>query len=104
MFERIGDVLPRFDLYVRLFPDQGQLLAAMVRVYGDVVEFCLHARKVFKKELLPQKFSCESLIPFNTLLEEIYLLVSRRKSMLKMSSPYSYKRQSCLEGLLEELR
>ncbi|KAH0566013.1 hypothetical protein GP486_000585 [Trichoglossum hirsutum] len=47
MFARIGDVLPRFRAYERIFPNHGRLLHVLSVVYVDIITFCMDARKVF---------------------------------------------------------
>ncbi|KAK6502864.1 hypothetical protein TWF481_007904 [Arthrobotrys musiformis] len=47
MFERIGDVLPRFDSYAKLFPSQAYLLHALSLVYLDILLFCAASKQVF---------------------------------------------------------
>ncbi|KAK6334822.1 hypothetical protein TWF718_010268 [Orbilia javanica] len=47
MFERIGDVLPRFDSYAKLFPSHRYLLHALSLAYLDILLFCTAAKKVF---------------------------------------------------------
>ncbi|EPS38865.1 hypothetical protein H072_7365 [Dactylellina haptotyla CBS 200.50] len=49
MFERIGDVLPRFSSYAKLFPNEAYLLHALSLVYIDILEFCTAAKQVFLK-------------------------------------------------------
>jgi hypothetical protein len=49
MFARIGDVLPRFRVYEKLFPDHGYLISALSVAYVDIVIFCIDAKMVFRK-------------------------------------------------------
>ncbi|KAK6526491.1 hypothetical protein TWF694_005075 [Orbilia ellipsospora] len=49
MFERIGDVLPRFGSYAKLFPSEKYLLHALSLVYIDILQFCTSAKQVFLK-------------------------------------------------------
>ena len=49
MFARIGDVLPRFRDYERLFPDHERLLQALSIVYVDIMKFCVEAKAVFRQ-------------------------------------------------------
>jgi hypothetical protein len=47
MFSRIGEVLPRFRVYERLFPEHERLLAALTKSYLDIIIFCLDAKEIF---------------------------------------------------------
>lgn len=49
MFARIGDNLPRCQIYRALFPSYGRLLQAISVVYLDVIHFCVNAKKTFRK-------------------------------------------------------
>lgn len=49
MFARIGDVLPRFQVYEKLFPDHERLLHALSLAYVDIIEFCSDAKVVFRR-------------------------------------------------------
>lgn len=49
MFARIGDVLPRFQVYEKLFPDHERLLHALSLAYVDIIEFCSDAKAVFRR-------------------------------------------------------
>lgn len=49
MFERIGDVLPQFRVYDRLFSNQERLVQALSVVYVDILKFCTNAKAVFRK-------------------------------------------------------
>ncbi|KAF2495524.1 hypothetical protein BU16DRAFT_610481 [Lophium mytilinum] len=44
---RIGDVLPRFRIYERLFPDHTRLVLALADAYLDIIKFCTDAKAVF---------------------------------------------------------
>jgi hypothetical protein len=47
MFERIGDVLPRFRSYQALFPTHPQLLRYLTDAYWEIVKFSYAASQVF---------------------------------------------------------
>ena len=49
MLSRIGDILPRFRTYLRLFPTHERLRQALCNVYLDVMEFCTDAKSTFIK-------------------------------------------------------
>ena len=49
MLSRIGDVLPRFQAYMKLFPTHERLRQALCDVYLDVIEFCTDAKSTFIK-------------------------------------------------------
>lgn len=49
MLERIGDVLPRCQVYHNLFPTNSKLLQAISVAYVDVILFCWTAKKAFRK-------------------------------------------------------
>ena len=53
MFVRIGDVLPRFRIYEKLFPDHDRLRQALSKAYVDVLEFCRQAKLIFRKKSWP---------------------------------------------------
>ena len=48
MFVSIGDVLPRFQIYEKLFSNHDVFVQAISKVYVDVIEFCADAKKVFR--------------------------------------------------------
>ena len=48
MFERIGDVLPRFNIYERLFSDHERLLETLSVAYLDIISFCQDAKSAFR--------------------------------------------------------
>lgn len=49
MFTRIGDVLPRFKTYERLFSNHDQLIEALSKAYLDILKFCYDAKAVFRR-------------------------------------------------------
>lgn len=49
MFSRIGDVLPRFQVYERLFPNHDRLVHALSEAYVDIIVFCSDAKAVFRR-------------------------------------------------------
>jgi hypothetical protein len=49
MFERIGDVLPRFRVYQSLFSNHQRLLHALSQAYYDIIYFCTLAKCLFHK-------------------------------------------------------
>jgi hypothetical protein len=49
MFTRIGDILPRCQVYQSLFPNHERLLQAISMAYLDVIEFCMDAKATFRK-------------------------------------------------------
>ena len=53
MFARIGDVLPRFRVYEKLFPGHEQLLQSLSIVYVDIIKFCTDAKAVFRQGRRP---------------------------------------------------
>jgi len=50
MLERIGDVLPRFDLYIQMFPTHQNLVVGVSRIYADIIQFCVKAKRIFSVE------------------------------------------------------
>lgn len=48
MFSRIGDVLPRFRVYERLFSNHERLVQALSLAYVDIVSFCSKCKAVFR--------------------------------------------------------
>jgi hypothetical protein len=55
MLERIGDVLPRFDLYIQMFPTHQNLVVGVSRIYADIIQFCVKAKRVFSVEAQTEK-------------------------------------------------
>lgn len=49
MFARIGDVLPRFQVYEKLFPNHKRLTHALSVAYVDVIVFCSDAKAIFRR-------------------------------------------------------
>ena len=49
MFNSISKVLPRLRDYEYLFPNHERLIQAMSVVYHDVLEFCVDAKRVFRR-------------------------------------------------------
>lgn len=49
MFARIGDVLPRFQVYEKLFPGHQRLTYALSMAYVDIIVFCSDAKAVFRR-------------------------------------------------------
>ena len=49
MFSSISNIIPRLQVYERLFPDHERLIQAMSAVYFDVLHFCSDAKKVFRR-------------------------------------------------------
>ncbi len=49
MFASIGDVLPRFHVYEKLFPDHERLVHALSAAYVDIIVFCSDAKTVFRR-------------------------------------------------------
>ena len=48
MFSSIGDVLPRFRIFERLFSNHELLIQALSKVYVDIISFCAEAKRVFR--------------------------------------------------------
>ena len=49
MLERIGDILPRFRAYERLFPNNERLVQSLSMVYVDILGFCSDIKAVFRR-------------------------------------------------------
>ena len=49
MFTRIGDILPRCQVYHSLFPSHERLLQAISIAYLDIIHFCMDAKTTFRK-------------------------------------------------------
>ena len=49
MFARVGDVLPRFNTYERLFSNHESLIQALSMAYLDIIIFCTNAKAVFRR-------------------------------------------------------
>lgn len=61
MFEQIGDVVPRFQAYERLFSSNPRLMQLLSNAYLDIFKFCTSAKAAFGKA---RKSSSSSLIVF----------------------------------------
>lgn len=48
MFSSIGDVLPRFRIFERLFSSHELLIQALSKVYVEIISFCAEAKRVFR--------------------------------------------------------
>ena len=53
MFARIGDVLPQFQVYEKLFPDHERLIHAISVAYVDIIIFCSDAKAIFRRGQRP---------------------------------------------------
>ena len=49
MLAQIGDVLPRFRIYERLFKNHERLLVALSAGYLDILRFCIASKDLFVK-------------------------------------------------------
>ena len=49
MFEQIGDVIPRFQLYEQMFSASPRLLQSLSNAYLDIIKFCTSAKNAFQK-------------------------------------------------------
>lgn len=49
MFNCIGDMLPRFQTYEKLFPSHARLVEALSVIYVDILKFCRGAKAVFRR-------------------------------------------------------
>ena len=58
MLADIGDVVPRFQIYERLFQDHLRLTQALSNAYLDVIEFCTTVKNVFKKAQRKHGMTC----------------------------------------------
>ena len=61
MFEQIGDVIPRFQLYERLFASNSRLLQSLSNAYLDIIKFCTSAKNAFQRA---RKSGSFALIPY----------------------------------------
>ena len=61
MFEQIGDVIPRFQLYEKLFASSPRLLQSLSSAYLDIIKFCTSAKNAFQKA---RKSGSFALIPY----------------------------------------
>ena len=64
MFEQIGDVIPRFQLYEQLFSSSPRLLHSLSNAYLDIIKFCTSAKNAFQKA---RKSGLFALIPYTRL-------------------------------------
>lgn len=53
MFAQIGDVLPRFRVFERLFGSHERLVHALALAYVDILGFCPNAKAVFRRGRRP---------------------------------------------------
>jgi hypothetical protein len=49
MFAHIGDNLPRFRVFQKLFSRHERLLASISNAYLDVIAFCVEVKELFIK-------------------------------------------------------
>ena len=49
MLAQIGDVLPRFRIYEKLFKNHERLLVALSASYLDILRFCIASKDLFVK-------------------------------------------------------
>ena len=49
MFARIGDVLPQFHVYEKMFPSHERLAHALTLAYVDIVAFCSDVKAIFRR-------------------------------------------------------
>jgi hypothetical protein len=49
MLARIGDVVPTFATYEKLFGNHERLLNALSVIYLDILTFCMDAKRVFQQ-------------------------------------------------------
>ena len=61
MFEQIGDVIPRFQLYEQMFSASPRLLQSLSNAYLDIIKFCTSAKNAFQKA---RKSGLFALIPY----------------------------------------
>ena len=61
MFEQIGDVIPRFQLYEQMFSASPRLLQSLSNAYLDILNFCTSAKNAFQKARQSGSFA---LIPY----------------------------------------
>lgn len=47
MIKDVSDNIPRFDEYGVLFKSEERVQSTLVKIYSDVLEFCIAARDVF---------------------------------------------------------
>lgn len=47
MLAQIGDILPRFRVYERLYHNHERLLVALSRSYLDILRFCTRTKDFF---------------------------------------------------------
>ena len=50
MFVQIGDVLPRFHVYERLFGRHELVVEALSDVYVDIINFCIDVKAIFRQD------------------------------------------------------
>lgn len=55
MLARIGDILPRCEVYQTLFPTNERLLQAISIAYLDIIDFCWTAKNLFRKMMKSTK-------------------------------------------------
>ena len=63
MFSSIGDILPRFRIYERLFSNHELLTQALSKVFVDIISFCTEAKRVFRDGQRATSKSCEQVCP-----------------------------------------
>lgn len=55
MFQRIGDILPTFQAYEKMFPSAAYLRNSLSLIYVDILRFCTAAKNVFVDARTPKQ-------------------------------------------------
>ena len=63
MLSSIGDILPRFRIYERLFSNHELLIQALSKVYVDIISFCAEVKRVFRDGQRATSKSCDHICP-----------------------------------------
>lgn len=82
MYERIGDLLPRFRSYQAVFPTHPQVLAHLTDAYFEIVKFSYDASQVFKP-------------PIDVTSKAFRLILKSRWKPLKMQSEQYLEKLRC---------
>jgi hypothetical protein len=56
----IGELLPQFETYPKLFPNTPRLKRALVAIYSDIVAFCARANTFYSTTQVSGKIAAET--------------------------------------------
>ncbi|KAL8821118.1 MAG: hypothetical protein Q9191_007378 [Dirinaria sp. TL-2023a] len=99
MLAQIGQVVPRFQIYERLFPSHLRLTQALATAYLDVIVFCTTVKAVFKRAKRHSMVNLRILlkVAWRTVDKEFGTFMARFQQHRK-----AVEKQAGISNLLEE--